>query len=241
MPVESREYVGALVNKSPQVLAGIVEDKSASQPRRCFVGQLLALFGDPRIKLDMLAMVDIPDATINVGLGPRSVDSVLKQWAPYGLKRDWLLKECPRHQVHVPAFRTVCYPIEYHRFLADTDYSSLPTSWQFGRYPHERAHPPVWSVSKAATSMYASRLPQRLGRRFRLPTEAESEYVDSGGDDREYLWGNEFHPDAANIAEAGLLSTTPQHFAPYPCRLAPGLLGRERGEDPGHKQPVVIA
>jgi toxoflavin biosynthesis protein ToxD len=45
----------------------------------------------------------------------------------------------------------------------------------------------VWSVGKAAASMYASWLSQRLGRRFRLPTEAEWEYTASSGDDRECL------------------------------------------------------
>jgi toxoflavin biosynthesis protein ToxD len=222
LPVDSHEYVGDLVSKSPDALAGIVEDQSQSQPRRFFSGQLLALLGDPRINPDTPAMVDIPGATVNIGLGRRSVNSVLERWAPYGLKRDWLLNECPRHQVHVQPFRMMRYPVtnyEYHRFLADTDYWSLPTSWQFGRYPHERANHPVWSVSEVAASMYASWLSHRLGRRFRLPTEVEWEYAASGGDDREYPWGNEFHPDAANTVEAGPLSTTPVGM--YPAGRSP--------------------
>src|SRR5437660_1029588 len=142
LPVDSRDCVGDLVTKSPEVLAGIVEDESESVSCRFFSGQLLALLGDPRIKPDMPTMVDIPGATVYIGLDRRSVDSVFEQWAPYGLQRDWLLKECPRHRVHVRAFRMMRYPItnrEYHRFLADTHYSALPTSWQFGHYPHERA------------------------------------------------------------------------------------------------------
>lgn len=77
----------------------------------------------------------------------------------------------------------------------------------------------MWSVSKAAASMYASWLSQRLGRRFWLPTEAEWEYAASGGDDREYPWGNIFHPDATNTAEAGPLSTTPVGI--YPTGRSP--------------------
>jgi toxoflavin biosynthesis protein ToxD len=216
-PIDPWKYSGHLVNKSPEILAGIVHDESQSRRRRFFAGQLLALLGDPRITPDMPAMVDIPGATVNIGLDARSVDSVLERWAPYGLQRDWLLKECPRHQVYVPALRMMRYPVtnfEYHRFLVDTDYSVLPTSWQFGRYPHERANHPVWSISQTAASMYASWLSQRLGRRFRLPTEAEWEYAACGGDDREYPWGNEFHPSAANTLETGPRSTTPVGMYP---------------------------
>jgi formylglycine-generating enzyme required for sulfatase activity len=222
LPVESHDHVADLVSKSPEALAGIVENKSASQPRRFFSGQLLALLGDPRIKPDMPAMVDIPTATIQVGLDPQSVDSVLHRRAPHGLQRDWLLKECPRHHVQVKAFRMMRYPItnyEYHRFLADTEYSTLPTSWRFGRYPHELANHPVWSVNEAAAGMYASWLSHRLGQRFRLPTDAEWEYAASGGDDREYPWGNEFELDAANTVEAGPLSTTPVGM--YPAGRSP--------------------
>jgi toxoflavin biosynthesis protein ToxD len=216
LPVDSWDCVN-LVSKSPEMLARIVENGLESMSCRFFSGQLLALLGDPRIKPDMPAMVDIPGATVYVGLDPQSVDSVLDRWEPYGVKRDWLLKECPRHRVYVRAFRLMRYPVtnyEYQRFLADTQYSVLPTSWRFGRYPHELANHPVWSVDEAAASMYASWLSQRLGRRFRLPTEAEWEYAASGGDNREYPWGNEFHPNAANTVEAGPLSTTPVGMYP---------------------------
>jgi toxoflavin biosynthesis protein ToxD len=222
LPVDSRHCVGDLVGKSPEVLAGIVEDRSASLPRRFFSGQLLALLGDPRVNPDMPAMVDVPSATVRVGIDPQSVDAVLHRRAPHGLQRDWLLQECPHHQVHVPAFRIMRYPVtncEYHRFLADTEYSMLPTSWRFGRYPHELANHPVWSVDEAAAGMYASWLSQRLGRRFRLPSEAEWEYAACGGDDREYPWGNEFDPGAANTVEAGPLSTTPVGM--YPAGRSP--------------------
>jgi toxoflavin biosynthesis protein ToxD len=197
LPVESRAYLAGLVYTSPEILADIVGDASQSQPRRFFAGQLLALLGDPRITPDNPAMIDIPAATVSIGLDRQAVDS---------------LQECPRHQVHVSAFRLMRYPItnyEYRRFLTDTDYSSLPTSWRFGRYPHELANHPVWSISESAASMYASWLSHRLGRRFRLPTETEWEYAACGGDDREYPWGNIFHLDAANTVEAGPLSTTP--------------------------------
>jgi toxoflavin biosynthesis protein ToxD len=120
LPAESHDCVADLAGMPPQVLAGIVEDGSASLSSRFFSGQLLALLGDPRINPDMPAMVNIPAATICVGLDPQSVDSVLHQRTPHGLQRDWLLTECPRHRVHVRSFRVMRYPItnsEYHRFF----------------------------------------------------------------------------------------------------------------------------
>jgi hypothetical protein len=45
LPVDSRQHAGDLVNISTEVLAGIVEAESASQMRRFFNGQSLALPG----------------------------------------------------------------------------------------------------------------------------------------------------------------------------------------------------
>jgi toxoflavin biosynthesis protein ToxD len=222
LPVDPGNCVSEMVGRSPLALASIVENESESLSHRFFAGQLLALLGDPRIKPDMPVMVDIPGAAAHIGLDRRSLDSVLTRWAPYGLQHDWLLKECPRHQVRVRDFRIMRYPVtnyEYHRFLTDTDYSVLPTSWRFGHYPHELANHPVWSVDEAAASTYARWLSRRLDRRFRLPTETEWEYAACGGHDREYPWGNEFQPGAANTVETGPLSTTPVGM--YPAGRSP--------------------
>jgi toxoflavin biosynthesis protein ToxD len=222
LPADVGDHVADLMGTPPHVLAGIVEDRSASVSRRFFAGQLLALLGDPRIIPDAPIMVDIPAATVSIGLDPQSVDSMRHQRTRHELQYDWLLTECPRHQVHLPAFRIMRYPVtnyEYHRFLIDIEYSELPTSWQFGRYPHERANHPVWPVSQDDARLYASWLSHRLGRCLRLTAEAEWEYAACGGDDREYPWGNEFDPDAANTVEAGPLSTTPVGM--YPAGRSP--------------------
>jgi toxoflavin biosynthesis protein ToxD len=78
LPVDPGNCVGEVAGKSPLALAGIVEDESKSVSCRFFSAQLLALLGDPRIKPDMPAMVDIPGAGIYVGLDQRSLDSVLQ-------------------------------------------------------------------------------------------------------------------------------------------------------------------
>lgn len=111
--------------------------------------------------------------------------------------------------VRVPAAR---YPVtnqEYREFLGDTGYETLPTGWQFGRYPEHLANHPVWTVSAEAADEYAGWLSRRTGRAFRLPSEAEWEYAASGGTAREFPWGDEFTPDRANSVEFGPLTTTP--------------------------------
>jgi formylglycine-generating enzyme required for sulfatase activity len=108
---------------------------------------------------------------------------------------------------------------EYRQFLAETGSSFFPTSWIFGVYPAHAANHPVWTVSAEAADAYARWLSNRTGRSFRLPTEAEWEYAASGGDGREYPWGEGFDPARANTVEGGPLTTTP--VGAYPGGRSP--------------------
>ncbi|PRY38905.1 formylglycine-generating enzyme family protein [Umezawaea tangerina] len=222
VPADSAGHLAELVPLPADELVGIVESESVETSRRYFAGQLLALLGDPRIRPDDPAMVDIPGGATAIGLPEEEVDAVLRRWGPYGVQRDWIVKECPRHEVEVAPFRMMRFPVtnlEYHRFLSDTGHWPVPTSWQFGAYPHERANHPVWTVSETGAEAFADWSSRRLGRALRLPTEAEWEYAACGGDDRAYPWGAEFRPDAANTVEAGPLTTTPVGM--YPMGRSP--------------------
>jgi formylglycine-generating enzyme required for sulfatase activity len=86
-------------------------------------------------------------------------------------------------------------------------------------YPHHLANHPVWTVPPEAADAYAQWLSQRTGRSFRLPSESEWEYAATGGDSREFPWGDEFRPDLANTIEQGPLSTTPVGI--YPLGRSP--------------------
>ncbi len=190
--------------------------------RRYAAGLALALLGDPRIRPLDPAMVDVPGARVTLGLDEERAPAVAAAWAHVGVTLPWILKECPRYTLDIAPFRLMRYLVtnlEYRDFLAGTGFTELPTSWAFGVYPAHAANQPVWTVSPQAADAYAAWLRARTGRRFRLPSEAEWEYSASGGDGREYPWGDRFDGEAANTVEAGPLTTTPVGI--YPAGRSP--------------------
>ncbi|MFL6110925.1 MAG: formylglycine-generating enzyme family protein [Catenulispora sp.] len=215
-------HAAELMRQSPADLAAAAEDPESPFERRYLAGTLCGLVGDPRVRPDDPAMVDIPAARARIGLEPERVEEVLRQWSHTGLQEPFLRKECPAHDVEIGAFRIMRYPVtnlEYRRFLEDTRARWLPTSWQFGCYPDHLGNHPVWTVPAHAADAYADWLAHRTGRAFRLPSEAEWEYAASGGDAREFPWGDTFRADAANTSEAGPLAATPVGI--YPAGRSP--------------------
>lgn len=218
----SAEAHRRLAGREPEALVAVVEDVRRPFTERCAAGTLLGLVGDPRITPLAPAMVDVPAGTVRLGLAPARVEEVTAAWRHVGVRPEWIRKETPEHERDVGAFRIGRYPVtntEYRAFLEDTGEEWLPTSWQFGVYPVHLANHPVWTVPPEAADAYARWLADRTGRAFRLPTEAEWEYAASGGDGREYPWGDAFRPELANTVEAGPLRTTP--VGVYPGGRAP--------------------
>lgn len=193
---------------------------------RLAAGRLLGLVGDPRVLPCSVDMCEVPAADPVLGTPEQDVDGLLQTWASVGVQRDWLLKETPRHTRRVDGFRVGRFPVvnaQYRAFLLATRYPELPSSWRLGAYPWERANEPVWTVTPNAADAYCKWLSGCLGRRFRLPTEAEWEYAASGGDGRQFPWGETFRPCLANTVESGPLTTTP--VGVHPGGISPfGLL-----------------
>ncbi|HEU5470959.1 MAG TPA: SUMF1/EgtB/PvdO family nonheme iron enzyme [Actinophytocola sp.] len=222
LPPDVFHRQAALFRADPDRLAAICADAAEPFDRRYVAGCVLGLVGDPRIRPDDPEMVDVPAARVELGLPAERVAEVVANWAPVGVAEAWIRKECPRHARRIDAFRIMRYPVtnlEYRAFLSDQGGPALPSSWRFGTYPHHRANHPVWTVRPEHADAYASWLSARTGRRFRLPTEAEWEYAASGGEARQYPWGEEFHADHANTVEAGPLTTTPVGI--YPAGRSP--------------------
>jgi len=193
-------------------LLALVQSPAATLLQRLAAGHLLAWLGDPRIDTLAPPMCEIGAASVSIGLAPAEVAGVMQRFARLGLQEDWIRKECPRHRVQLAPYRIGRYPVtnqEYRDFLLATGYPELPSSWQFRRYPLERANHPVYTLSVAACLAYTAWLSAQTGRSFRLPGEAEWEYAAAGADGREFPWGEQFDPACANTCETGLFDASP--------------------------------
>jgi formylglycine-generating enzyme required for sulfatase activity len=68
----------------------------------------------------------------------------------------------------------------------------------------------VVNVSWNDAMEYAAWLSQQIGRRYRLPSEAEWEYAARAGTETKYWWGNEMKPNMANCKTGDIRSSEKQ-------------------------------
>jgi formylglycine-generating enzyme required for sulfatase activity len=124
---------------------------------------------------------------------------------------------------------------DFRRFIAATGYRTLATrtggstvydvkggvfsehagvDWRYDHFGRVAAPElPVVHVAFEDAQAYARWLTRQTGGRYRLPSEAEFEYVLRGGGDTIYPWGNSFPSVVvANLAGDGDLSPTGRHW-----------------------------
>ena len=148
-------------------------------------------------------------------------------------------QEGPRHAVEFrrgfAIARNETTVAEFRRFVAATNYRSSATRAGHSTVYDEKggafaehegvdwrrdhvgrvASPalPVVHVSFEDASAYAQWLSKQTGRRYRLPSEAEFEYVLRAGNDGTYPWGDgEPKAIVGNLAGDGDLSTVSRHW-----------------------------
>ena len=197
---------------SVEELLCIVQAKNSLLEDRIAAGNLLAILGDPRIADDTHSMIDIPGATVSIGLNSEDILKVLEEFDGLGLQSKWIEKECPKHVVKLKPFKMAKYLVtnsQYKVFLMDTMHPEIPSNWDFRRYPFERANHPVYTISPDSADAYAKWLKLKTGIPYRLPTEAEWEWAASGPHNFQVPWGNTFDANLANTAETGLLTSSP--------------------------------
>ncbi|MFD9226086.1 formylglycine-generating enzyme family protein [Streptomyces sp. NPDC060064] len=200
------------LSADPHVLVARLTDPELLLERRLAAGTLLALVGDPRLRSAAPAMVDVPAGNALIGTAEADVDGLHRDSERFGVQRGWIAKECPRHELTVRGFRIGMYPVtnaQYGRFLTETRYPELPSSWNYGRFHPALANHPVYTVSPDAADTYVRWLAKGTGRPFRLPTEIEWEYAAAGPEGQRYPWGEKWSADNANTLETGLLASAP--------------------------------
>ncbi len=92
----------------------------------------------------------------------------------------------PQHDVRIPPFLIGAYEVtfdQYDRFARATG-RPLPSDYGFGRGTQ-----PVIGVTWADAVAYADWLGRQTGHQYRLPSEAEWEYVARAGKNGSYPWG----------------------------------------------------
>lgn len=108
--------------------------------------------------------------------------------------------ERPQHDVQLDAFAMASHEItfnEYDAFARATG-RSLPADKGWGR-----AGRPVINVSWEDARAYAQWLSAQTGAQYRLPTEAEWEFVARSGTQTRYWWGEDLDNDRANCFDCG--------------------------------------
>jgi formylglycine-generating enzyme required for sulfatase activity len=157
-------------------------------------------------------MVDIPGGHIVIGLHCEEVREIAQQTQPFGVLKESIEIEAPQLRVKIAPFRMGKYCVtnqEFYSFIKQVGSQHLPTSWQEDIFDPEKANHPVFSVSFSAANEYCLWLSEKTKRNFRLPKEAEWEYVAGGTERFKFPWGNTFQQDHANTIEEQILSTTP--------------------------------
>lgn len=91
--------------------------------------------------------------------------------------------------------------------------------WREGSSPEGRESHPVVLVSLEDATSYCAWKRKKVGRRYRLPSEAEWEKAARGTDGRTFPWGNEWNPDYLNSGHRFAFTTPvtrfPQGRSPY--------------------------
>ncbi len=108
--------------------------------------------------------------------------------------------EKPVHTVRIKPFRLAKYEVTYEQYdlFAKTTHRQMPQDGGYGR-----GNRPVGNVSWEDAKEFTYWLQRITGLNFRLPSEAEWEYVARAGTKTDYPWGDTFDPNFANGPETG--------------------------------------
>jgi formylglycine-generating enzyme required for sulfatase activity len=132
----------------------------------------------------VLDMVSIPSGSFQMGSPPTEVER----------GED----ESPQHQVTVPAFWMGRYAITQTQWKVVASWAKVKNDLNPDPSSFKGANRPVERITWDNAVEFCARLSKRLGREYRLPSEAEWEYACRGGTKTPFHFGETITPELAN-------------------------------------------
>ena len=169
--------------------AAPVEQKVVEEPAEKVEEKVVA---PPRVQQPLRSF---SEALESGGTGPTMVEFQADSFEMGSSSASANFAERPRHRVKLKRFAMGKYEVtfdEYDQFAQATG-RLQPSSGGWGR-----GNRPVIHVSWKDAVAYTRWLSEQTGNRYRLPTEAEWEYVARSGSDGLFWWGNEVGEASAN-------------------------------------------
>ncbi|MFD0035637.1 formylglycine-generating enzyme family protein [Streptomyces sp. NPDC055059] len=155
------------------------------------------------MRVEQVNWVEVPAGLLRRGTPVDEVAAVACHYADTGVPVEWYMKEAPRAEIHVQAFRIARTPVTVGQWTSFAAATGRPV-------PQAPADHPVIGVAWEAATAYCRWLGERLGgHEVRLPTEDEWERAARGDDCREFPWGEEYRTGLANLVDLGIGTTTP--------------------------------
>jgi toxoflavin biosynthesis protein ToxD len=164
-------------------------------------------------------IVSVPAGVLIMGSSSEEIQYCVNEWRARLLDNryvsvfgSWIAKEYPPHPKQMSSFTAMRFPVtngEFSRYLHDND-DTIPESIETGM-PDDH---PVWGVTLGQAEAFAIWRRGVDGRPWRLPTEAEWEWMAAGPEKRRYPYGEQFDSRCGNTIESEIGRTTSVYAHP---------------------------
>ncbi len=159
-------------------------------------------------------IIVVPGGALSMGSNIEEVGYCVEEWkdclvdSSYKSKfQAWIMKEYPEHIVNLPSFISWMYPVTNLQYSLYAEEMGLPFPESLEKnLPDDH---PVWGVKLEEASSFAKWISYLDGNDWRLPTEAEWEWMASGPENLRYPFGNAFDKNCCNTIESKIKSSTP--------------------------------
>ncbi|MDP5274848.1 formylglycine-generating enzyme family protein [Chengkuizengella axinellae] len=159
--------------------------------------------------------IKIPEGEAFIGSSREEIEEAHEYWKDKLLEpryerdfKDWLMKEYPKHQVHIEAFEISDILVTNQLYKQFCDSTDIPYPESILKQPGKDDHP-VWGMSYDEALSFCLWISKEMDMIISIPSEHQWEYAARGPLKTQYPWGNEFDDSVCNSIEAGVGSTTP--------------------------------